>query len=52
MEQTLCGCYWPMKIINLERHADNHNSLWPSVGAGQCTDEILHNAPDPTSFSD
>ena len=38
-------------ILTLERHADDHEGLWPSGGAGQCTDEIPQTARDPTSLS-
>ena len=46
------GCdITPSDVLTLERHADDHEVLWPSGGAGQCTDEITHTARDPTSLS-
>ena len=38
-------------IFTLERNADDHEGLWPSGGAGQCTDEIPQTARDTTSLS-
>ena len=38
-------------ILTLNRHADDHEGLWPSRGAGQYTDEILQTVRDPTSLS-
>ena len=38
-------------ILTLEKHEDNNEGLWPSGGAGQCTDEIPQTARDPTSLS-
>ena len=40
-----------VRILTLNRHADDQIGLWLSRGAGQYTDETLQTVRGPTSLS-